>query len=278
MNLHDLSLIVPLGPGRERHINILLDSIYKAKKSEKLREIVIVCDNSVLEKKISKRLKIVIYKSKKHINIPEARNVGIEMSSGKYLLFIDSDCIIPSNYLNFIETFEDGIYVGDFRVLSGANKWAKMQLTQDKNTFLRYVVGTNSVVLGCHFVMPRNLFNIVGKFDEDVAISDEREWGDKAIAKGYRITYVPNLFVYHQYSGSLKSIIRRRFWHGTGYHIFGSKKFHSSGKKDLKYWLKEYAASLKYAARLDFFGIYRIISVTFFMIGYYYGLFLRDWK
>ena len=272
INLEEISIVISLGPNRERQINQLLNSIQNAKKSELIKEIIIVCDNSVNFSLINSKKNVIIYKSPKHINIPEARNIGIKLSTENFLIFIDSDCILPKNYFKIISELKRDIYVGDFIQPKKSSIWAKMQCRQDKNTLIRYIDHNVITVLSCHFIIPKIIINKIGLFNEKTFISDEREWGERATKNGEIINYVPELFVYHEYSNRLIDMVKRRFWHGSGYHRFVNHDYHKSGKKNFKYWLNKYNESIIYLLKLEFYGFFIFLSITSFLIGYYYGI------
>ncbi|OYT29175.1 MAG: hypothetical protein B6U95_02725, partial [Thermofilum sp. ex4484_82] len=46
--------------------------------------------------------KVKIYHSEKRLNAGQARNLGVKMSKGEILAFIDSDCIAPKDWLKSI--------------------------------------------------------------------------------------------------------------------------------------------------------------------------------
>jgi glycosyltransferase involved in cell wall biosynthesis len=100
----NFSVIVPVYD-RPDEIDELLNSL--AVQSKKNFEIVLVEDGSSrpsneVAGKYSEQLQIK-YISKPNTGRSDSRNAGIKNASGKYFVFFDSDCIIPSGYFEILE-------------------------------------------------------------------------------------------------------------------------------------------------------------------------------
>ncbi len=97
-----ISIIVPVY-NTEKYLNRCLESII----SQSLKEIEIIIindcssDNSleIIKKYIKKDKRIILIDKIKNEGVSAARNSGIEIASGDYILCIDSDDWIESNYL-----------------------------------------------------------------------------------------------------------------------------------------------------------------------------------
>ena len=91
MNKIDISIIVPIY-NAEKYLNKCLDSLTKQTKKE--LEFILVNDGStdkteeIIKEYQDKRIK---YFKNKNQGIGKTRNFGISKSSGKYLMFVDSD-------------------------------------------------------------------------------------------------------------------------------------------------------------------------------------------
>lgn len=97
------SIIIPVF-NRPNEIEDLLDSLTFQKVSN--FEVIIVEDGSTISSedvvnKYSEKLQIKYYE-KANSGPAESRNFGVKYSSGDYLIFLDSDCILPENYLKSI--------------------------------------------------------------------------------------------------------------------------------------------------------------------------------
>ena len=72
------------------------------KVSKKKFEIIIINDGSKKIKTTNKNLPIKFVHKKKNEGVGKSRNDGLKISKGKFILFLDSDVIIPDNFLNKI--------------------------------------------------------------------------------------------------------------------------------------------------------------------------------
>lgn len=100
--MEKISLIVPIY-NVEKYLNRCVDSIIRQTYSE--IEIILINDGSTdncLEicNKYKKQDKRIIVVDKENGGLSDARNAGIEIATGKYIMFIDSDDWIDSNMVN----------------------------------------------------------------------------------------------------------------------------------------------------------------------------------
>lgn len=98
----DISVIVPMF-NAEKNINRTIISILK-QNFNKDYEIILINDGStdnteLICKEYANTNKNIIYKKIKNAGVSNARNIGIKMSKGKYICFVDSDDTISENFL-----------------------------------------------------------------------------------------------------------------------------------------------------------------------------------
>ncbi len=110
------SIIIPVY-NRPDEINELLDSLLQSTFKHDY-EVVIIEDGSTITCKeianqYSNRLNISYY-LKTNSGPGDSRNYGMKLAKGDYFIIFDSDCIIPSNYLNEVEKELRGNYVDCF--------------------------------------------------------------------------------------------------------------------------------------------------------------------
>ncbi len=110
------SIIIPVY-NRPDEINELLDSLLQSTFKHDY-EVVIIEDGSTITCKeianqYSNRLNISYY-LKTNSGPGDSRNYGMKLAKGDYFIIFDSDCIIPSNYLNEVEKELQGNYVDCF--------------------------------------------------------------------------------------------------------------------------------------------------------------------
>ncbi len=110
------SLIIPVY-NRPEEVNELLESLTNLNYKDDF-EIVIIEDGSTLKceeilKKYSSKLAISYY-FKENSGPGDSRNFGMKKAKGEYYIILDSDCIIPEDYLTVVATSLKQNYVDCF--------------------------------------------------------------------------------------------------------------------------------------------------------------------
>ena len=98
------SFIIPVY-NRPDEVDELLDSL--TRQTIRDFEVVVVEDGSSIPCKdvvdnYADRLSIHYY-NKENSGPGQTRNYGVERANGEYMLILDSDCILPENYLKEVE-------------------------------------------------------------------------------------------------------------------------------------------------------------------------------
>lgn len=104
--MEKISIIIPVY-NTEKYIERCLDSVLKQEYENK--EIIVINDGSTdkSEEKINKYINQIKYIKKENGGLSDARNVGIEKATGKYIMFIDSDDYIEDNLLEKLKPYID---------------------------------------------------------------------------------------------------------------------------------------------------------------------------
>ena len=100
MNLKDISFIIPVY-NRPHEIDELLNSFLKLNGSKDF-EIVIVEDGSKIKcQNILKKYKKlnISYHYKENSCPGDSRNFGMKKARGSYFVILDSDCLLPKDYI-----------------------------------------------------------------------------------------------------------------------------------------------------------------------------------
>ena len=110
------SFIIPVY-NRPDEIDELLESLSKL-KTEIVFEVVVIEDGSTIScehiiEKYNSKLQISYY-SKANSGPGDSRNYGMKRAKGEYFIILDSDCIIPEDYLNHVQTSLQEDYVDCF--------------------------------------------------------------------------------------------------------------------------------------------------------------------
>jgi GT2 family glycosyltransferase len=200
-------------------------------------EIVVVdnasTDESLAEigKKFGSNPRIRIVKNNENVGHAEGCNIGAKMTSGKYIVFLDSD--IEFNKKNWLSEL---VNVMEKEETVGVAQ-AKIVLTKNKNC-LDYVCltvdalgtwaatyGSNEQDLKQNFeilaassgccIIRRDVFEQIGGFDGDYFIyDDDTDLSIRARLLGYRVLFVTSAVVIHR-SGVLRGVRGIMLYHSA---------------------------------------------------------------
>ena len=120
----EFSFIIPVF-NRPNEIDELLHS-FNSLKFDNSYEIVIIEDGSTIPSKTvintyQEKLNIS-YFTKENSGPGDSRNFGMQHAKGNYFIILDSDCILPPNYLNIVSSFLKDNYIDCFGGPDAAHK------------------------------------------------------------------------------------------------------------------------------------------------------------
>lgn len=131
-----------------------------------------------------------------------ARNRGISVATGDVLAFIDADCLADPDWLAEAEramTDPDAtILGGDVRIAyTDPDRLTMLEAYESIYAYRmdRYIAREGFTGTG-NLVVRREVLPDVGPF-AGIGVAEDRDWGQRATAKGYRIRYVAGMKVYH---------------------------------------------------------------------------------
>ena len=237
------SIIVPVY-NRPQEVEELVESL--AGQSDKDFEIVIVEDGSTVSceeacKKQAHNIRIkYFHKSNEGRSI--ARNYGMERADGDFFIFVDSDCIIPPDY---IESLKKSIQENPTDCFGGPDS-AHESFTdiQKAINFSMTSFFTTGGIRGGKKSMekftPRTfnmgfdkqVFEKVGGFRE--MFSEDIDMSTRIKNAGYKITLYPDVKVFHK-----RRVDFKKFWKQV--HVFGMSRITLQllypGSMKLVHWL-----------------------------------------
>ncbi|NVK29105.1 MAG: glycosyltransferase [Flavobacteriia bacterium] len=221
------SLIVPTF-GRPDEVTEFLDSLLEQNHNSFE---VIISDGTpkdTLRPELERFLNNDIYPLTIHyeefLPVSAARNDGAKIAKGEYFIFLDSDCIIPADYLNNIEAYlaenNADIFGGpdaahdDFTVLQKAISYSMTSmLTTGGIRGKKSHVGTYHP-RGFNMGMKREAFEAVNGYST-FRCGEDIELSIRLIKAGYKTALIESAHVYHKRRTSVKQFFKQVYRFGA---------------------------------------------------------------
>lgn len=156
--------------------------------------------------------------------VSDARNRAAEVAKGDYLIFLDSDCIIPSNYLNLIDKAlaerDLDLFGGpdaahpNFTALQKAISYSMTSLFTTGG-----IRGSKTPVgdyhpRGFNMGIKKEVFWAVDGYSE-LKCGEDIELSMRIIEKKYKSGFIPDAFVYHKRRTSLSKFFKQVYRFGA---------------------------------------------------------------
>ena len=165
-----------------------------------------------------------------------ARNKGIAVTTGDIVAFVDADCVSDAHWL---ERIEHAFKSAAVSIIGG-------QVTVPYKTpgqpsfnepYERVYAYRNEMYIASGFsgagnmAARRSVFDAVGEFS-GIEVAEDREWGLRAKAQGYKTIYVEDMIVYHPARESFNELTRK--WDRQTAHDFADLR---SGLRGRLMWI-----------------------------------------
>jgi cellulose synthase/poly-beta-1,6-N-acetylglucosamine synthase-like glycosyltransferase len=220
------SVVVPTF-SRPDEVNELLASLTEQDFSDFE---VIIADGSINNRvkqvvdTYASRLKLK-YLHEMELGISESRNWGVEAASGDYVVFFDSDCVIPAHYFSEVYAFMKSHPVD---VWGGPDKaHASFDSRQKSISYAMTSIFTTGGIRGkkkhlgqyqprtFNMGIRRDVFNEAGGFG-GLKVSEDIDLSMRLIKDNYRIDLIENAYVYHKRRSTLYKFFRQVLSFGSG--------------------------------------------------------------
>lgn len=209
-----ISIITPMY-NSANYISRMVEAVNNLDYPKDLIEIIIIDngsdDNSVdIVKNMNVRCTVM-----KGVSISQMRNAGASMATGEVLGFVDSDCIVNSDWAKKAIEFISGDVgiVGGYYGLGDSPGWIEKTWYELKKD----VSGDVSFVSAGNMVIKAALFHEVNGFDENLETGEDWDFCQRVIEAGYKVTNQPSLSVKHLGNHkTLLGIIKKERWYGQG--------------------------------------------------------------
>lgn len=131
--------------------------------------------------------------------VTKSRNLGLRMSEGNYMCFLDNDVILPPGWLRTLieESRKDRVGI-----------IGPMLTNQPRFHLPRSADGLCDVaeIAGACMLIKREVLNRIGYLDESFINCEDTDYCLRAILAGYRVVHTPNVLVYHKHFGTRKDL------------------------------------------------------------------------
>ena len=151
-----------------------------------------------------------------------ARNMGMNIAQGKYLLLFDDDIRLGNKDIirNLIYALESGENIG----LSGAS----IQLPPDSSSFQKRIgreiprlvfpildeLTDSDMVTTMCWAQKKENWELVGPFNEELFRGVDPEYRKRVREKGFRVVIAPNTWTYHPAPKNLQSFLTTSYRNG----------------------------------------------------------------
>jgi cellulose synthase/poly-beta-1,6-N-acetylglucosamine synthase-like glycosyltransferase len=222
------SFIIPCF-NRADEVHELLESFSKLRKPGDTRFEIIFVDGSPTE-----ILKAVIegfadklpvrHEHKPKLPISPSRNLGAQLAKGDYLIFLDSDVILPEDYLISVESFLQKTSADSFGGPDKAHE--SFTDTQKAISYAMTSFLTTGGIRGgkqhMHKFNPRgfnmgirkSVFEAVNGYSS-MTCGEDIELSIRIIEAGYKVQLNPDAYVYHKRRSTFKSFFRQVYRFGA---------------------------------------------------------------
>lgn len=222
----DYSIIIPTF-GRPDEVNTFFSSLTEQQYTN--FEIIIV-DGSltdILHPVIDKfRDKLNLnYIHKPGLGISDSRNLGAEEAKGEYVVFIDSDCIIPPDYLEKVDSFlqankldgyggPDAAHDSFSPVLKAINYAMTSFLTSGGIRGKKKHMGKYQL-RGFNMGIRKEIFKKIGGYS-GLHVSEDIDLSIRLHKAGFETGLIPDAYVYHKRKSNFYKFYKQLFLHGKG--------------------------------------------------------------
>jgi len=166
------------------------------------------------------------YFHERGLGASESRNLGCEKSTGIFLVFIDSDCIVPEDYFVKVDNFlENNADIDAFGGPDAADK-SFSPFQKAVNYAMTSMLTTGGIrgkkkhvgkfqLRGFNMGIQRDAFFKVGGYS-GMQVAEDIDLSMRLIKAGYKTALISGAFVYHRRKASIPIFWKQLYFHGKG--------------------------------------------------------------
>jgi GT2 family glycosyltransferase len=160
-----------------------------------------------------------------YLPVSDARNLGAKVAKGDYFIFLDSDCIIPPQYLNEVDKV---LKEKDYDLFGGPDaadkSFTPVQKAISYSMTSLFTTGgirgkKNHVGVfhprGFNMGIKREAFEKVGGYDIHFKCGEDIDLSIRILKEGYKSGLIPDAYVYHKRRTDFKKFFKQVFRFGA---------------------------------------------------------------
>ncbi|QTE22443.1 glycosyltransferase [Polaribacter cellanae] len=275
------SIIIPVY-NRPQEIDELLESLTKQDFSDDFEVVIIEDGSDNSSKAIVEKYKNQLdlnYFFKENSGAGASRNFGMEKATGNYFIILDSDVLVPPQYLLEVKKALEANFTDAFGGPDAAHK-SFTSLQKAINYSMTSVLTTGGIrgkKKGIGKFQPRS-FNLgLSKkaFEKTNGFSKMKNGEDIDLTfrlweNGFETQLIDKAFVYHKRRSTIKQFYKQTFGFGTARPIL-TKKYPETAK--ITYWFPSvFILGFDVSILLAFFGYFQLL----YFYGFYFLLIFLD--
>ena len=173
-------------------------------------------------------------------NISHGRNKGLINAKNDYLLFTDSDCIVPKDWINLMNTRANNFDNTNIIGIGGPNYSPANTTIYEKSISIlqKSFFGSGGSPQSYKFAKPQKVISLANcnimyhkdelldkkyLYDESFNVGEDLELNYRLKKDGYEFLYDPEIFVFHHHRSSFRSFFKQMYNYGSAIGRVNSK-------------------------------------------------------
>jgi len=275
------SVIIPVY-NRPKEIDELLDSLTKQDFPNAFEVLIIEDGSTAKSKYIVEKYKTALdlkYYFKENTGAGASRNFGMQQAAGNYFIILDSDVLVPEQYLSEVAKALKENYTDAFGGPDAAHH-SFTALQKAINFSMTSVLTTGGIrgkKKGVGKFQPRSFnlglsqtaFNKTNGFSK-LKVGEDIDLTFRLWENGFETQLIENAFVYHKRRSTIKQFFNQTFAFGTARPQL-NKRYPETAK--LTYWFPSiFIIGFDISIIASFFGLWQLLA----FYGFYFCLILMD--
>ncbi len=152
--------------------------------------------------------------------VSHARNVGMWGTTAPKILFCDADDVVDPGWVAAMSDALDAFDLVGGHLETGRVNPGEVQSRSPSPTAggLPVTMGHLPYAVGANLGLRRAVVDAVGGFDESyVGGHEEVDLAWRAQEAGFSVGFAPDAVVHYRLRGSLRAMVRQRYWYGRSY-------------------------------------------------------------